>query len=249
MKLVILYSMGGLGDVGRHAVRAALERPGEIKEIKVLSQHTETLEDENWNCACPSLSPHIFTNEERERLDIVKIDSWEDDSLLSHFEGADAVITCLGNRQMTLGDRVGGEGSRMVVNAMNHHKISRAVVMSSMGINEDWPPLEFHWIGRVMRIIFLTCGKKDYRDLAAAEEAFQTSKDVDYLIIRPVALGEDVIPENKWLVQKQKYKDKSLAIGIAKLDCARFMVEEALTPTRHKTAIVIASPLPEKKER
>lgn len=246
MKLVILYSKGGLGDVGRHAVQAALERPNDIQEIKVLSEHTETLEEDNWNCGCST--PHSFTDEERKRVAIIKIDSWEDESLLEHFEGAGAVISCLGNRQMTLGDRVGGEGSRMVVKAMNHHKVSRAVVMSSAGVGDDWPPVEFHWSGKVLKFIFLSCGKKDYKDLTEAEEAFQSSKDVDYLIVRPLGLGEDAVPQKKWLVQKEKYKDKSLDINLAKLDCAHFMLEEALTPTRHKTAIVVGGvPLPEEK--
>lgn len=249
MKLVILYSKGGLGDVGRHAVQAALERPNnEITEIKVLSQHIETLQEENWNCGCTE--PHRFTDEDRKRIELIQVDSWDDnESLLGHFEGAGAVISCLGNRQMTLGDRVGGEGSRMVVKAMKRHKISRALVMSSMGIGNDWPPLEYHWAGKVLKLIFLSCGKKDYKDLAAAEEAFQSSsKDIDYLIVRPVGLGEECVPRNKWLVQKEKYKDTSLDINLAKLDCARFMVEEALAPTRHRMEVVLGAPMPEKEE-
>lgn len=242
MKLVILFSKGGLGDVGRHAIRAALDRPA-VDEITVLSQHTETLNDENWNCGCPS--PHKFTDDEKKRLTIVPLDSWEDGAIHQHFEGADAVISCLGNRQMTLGDRVGGEGSRMVVKAMNKYKIERVVVMSSMGVKDDWPPAEFHWSGKILSMIFMTCGKSDYKDLTAAEEAFHSSKDIDYLIIRPLGLGEDKVPENKWRIQKEKYKDKNLDINLAKLDCARFMLEEAMTPTHHKTAVVIGGQVKE----
>ena len=66
MKLVVLFSKGGLGDVGRHAVRAALDRGDEIEHITVLSQHTASLNDENWNCGCES--PHKFTDEEKKRI-------------------------------------------------------------------------------------------------------------------------------------------------------------------------------------
>jgi hypothetical protein len=236
LKLVVLFSKGGLGDVGRHAVRAALDRSDEIGHVTVLSQHTDTLQEENWNCGCTA--PHKFTDEEKKRLKIVQVDSW-DDGLSSHFEGASAVISCLGNRQMTLGDRVGGEGSHMVVKAMNQHKIQRAVVMSSMGIRDDWPPAEFHWAGKIMSIIFMTCGRSDVKDLTAVEEAFCSSHNIDYCVIRPVGLGEDFVPQNNWLVQTEKHKDKSLNIDMAKLDCARFMVEEAVNPTRHKTALVV----------
>jgi hypothetical protein len=43
-------------------------------------------------------------------------------------------------------------------------------------------------------------------------------------------------------IQKEKYKDTSLSVNMAKLDCARFMVEEALNPTRHKAAVVVGCP-------
>lgn len=243
MKLVILYSKGGLGDVGRHAVRAALERPTEIEHITVLSQHSESLNDDNWNCGCDS-SLHKFTDDEKQRLSIVHVDSWSDTTLASHFEGAGAVISCLGNRQMTLGDRVGGEGSAVVVKAMNLHKIRRAIVISSIGVGDDWPPLEFSWAGKIMACIFLTCGRSDYKDLTLVESTFQDSQNIDYLFIRPAGLAEDVVPQGHWYVQKEKHKDTSMSILLAKLDCARFMVEEAINPTRSKTAVVVGSPLP-----
>lgn len=241
MKVVILYSKGGLGDTGRHAVRAALDRPTEVEHITVMSQHSASLSDDNWNCACDA-SLHKFTDEEKKRLTIVQIESWDDESLLSYFEGAGAVISCLGNRQMTLGDRVGGEGSRMVVKAMNHYHVERAVVISSIGIGDDWPPLEYHWAGKVLSCIFLTIGRKDYKDLAMVEDAYKTSSRINYLLVRPVGLGEEVVPKGTCAVQKEKHKDKSLDIDMAKLDCARFMVEEALHPTRHKTAVVVGPP-------
>jgi hypothetical protein len=150
---------------------------------------------------------------------------------------------------MNLNDRVGGEGSRVVVKAMNEHKIERAVIMSSVGIQDDWPPLEFHWAGKFISFFFtqrmFSRMLPDYKDLSDAEEAFLTSKDIDYLMIRPVGLGEEVVPQNKWLVQKEKHKDKSLYFNMAKLDCARFMIEEALNPTRHKTGAVVGCPKPE----
>ncbi|KAI2507432.1 NAD(P)H-binding protein [Fragilaria crotonensis] len=243
MKLVILFSKGGLGDVGRHAVRAALERPTEIEHITVLSQHSESLNDDNWNCGCDS-SLHKFSDDEKQRLSIVHVESWSDTTLASHFEGAGAVISCLGNRQMTLGDRVGGEGSAVVVKAMNLHKIRRAIVISSIGVGDDWPPLEFSWAGKIMACIFLTCGRSDYKDLTLVESTFQDSQNIDYLFVRPAGLAEDVVPKGHWYVQKEKHKDKSMSILLAKLDCARFMVEEAINPTRSKTAAVVGSPLP-----
>jgi NAD(P)H-binding len=245
MKLVILFSKGGLGDVGRHAVRAALDRPNEIEHITVISQYTDSLKDKNWNSAC-SPSEIEITEDEWKRLTIVPIQSWEDEaSFLSYFEGAGAVISCMGNRQMTLGDRVSGVGNTKVVKAMTQYNIPRVVSISSVGIRDDWPPLEFHWSGKVLSCIFLTVGRSDYKDLSKGEEAYADSPSaIDYLIVRPVGLGEDIAPVGKWWVQKEKYKDTSFHFDSAKLDCARFMIEEVLKPTRHRTAVVLGAPLP-----
>jgi hypothetical protein len=245
MKLVILFSKGGLGDVGRHAVRAALDRPQEIEHITVISQYTDSLRDTNWNSAC-SPSEIQITEDEWKRLTIVPIQSWKDESsIVPYFEGAGAVISCLGNRQMTLGDRVSGVGNAMVVKAMKQHQVTRAVVISSVGIRDDWPPLEFHWSGKVLSCIFLTVGRSDYKDLSKGEEAYTSSlSDIDYLIVRPVGLGEDIVPTGKWYVQKEKYKDTLFHFDSAKLDCARYMIEEALKPTRHCSAVVLGAPLP-----
>jgi hypothetical protein len=247
-KLVILYCRGGLGDVGRHAVRVALDRP-DVDEITVLSPHAESLEDENWKCGCPE--PHKFTAEERKRFKVIKIESWEDESLLDHFENAKAVITALGNRQWFLGDdvRVGGRGSHMVIKGMKKHKIERAVVISSVGIQEDWPPLEWIWPGKIMACIFSTCSRREFRDLTEQEQNYKDSPEIDYLFVRPVGIGEDVLPQNTWLIQKEKYKDTSLYFNMAKLDCARFMVKEALEPSRHRTGAVIGAPMPEKNKK
>lgn len=71
-RLVILYGIGGLSDVGRHAVRAALDAG--VSHIKVLTQHPELLELPYWKCSCPE--PHTFTDEERQRFQVVKVDTW-----------------------------------------------------------------------------------------------------------------------------------------------------------------------------
>jgi hypothetical protein len=53
---------------------------------------------------------------------------------------------------------------------------------------------------------------------------------LDYLFVRPVGLGEEVLPTGHWAVQRKKHVD---AVGgnMSKLDCARFMAQEALQPT------------------
>lgn len=250
-RLVILYGVGGLSDVGRHAVQVAVQKKKETDEvdtITVLTRYPELLGETNWNCGCPE--PHGFSDEEKKMFHLVHVKDWSDSSLTSHFVGATSVISCVGNRQPTMmGVKPDSweafDGNKLVMKAMKEHSIPRAVVMTSMGVNEDWPPVEYHWAGKAMALIFLTCGRKCYKDLAAMEDAYRAS-DLDYLLVRPVGIGEDQLPQGKWKLQKEKHKDKDMGIDMAKLDVARYMMQEALEPTRHKDAVVIGPAMEEK---
>lgn len=232
--LAVLYSKGGLGDVGRHAILAALERK-DVTSIKVLSEHPETLQEKNWNCGCPQ--DHELTKEELGRIEIIPVKDWND--ITGHFKGVTAVVSCLGTRQPFFGHRVATKGSRAVVEAMKVHGVSRVVAMTSVGVGDDKPSLEYHWAGKVMDGMFATICRRERKDLQGSETCFRES-DLDFLLIRPTGLGEDVVPVNEWFLQKEKFKDR-VGINFAKLDCARFMVQEAMEPTKHRTAVVIGN--------
>jgi uncharacterized protein YbjT (DUF2867 family) len=179
--IVILYGTGGLSDVGRHCVQAALEVQG--VECRVLTQHPKMLEESNWECGC--LDSHHFTEEEKKRLDVIPVDSWDAEDLSSHFRGATAVISCLGNRQPFIGDWVAHEGNQAVIKGMTKNDVKRVVVLSSTGVEEDWPAIEWFWGGKILSAIFLTIGRTAFRDLTEMEKAYRAS-DTDFLIVRPV---------------------------------------------------------------
>ena len=159
--------------------------------------------------------------------------------LSPHFQGVTAVVSCLGNRQMFIGDRVAEQGTKVVVASMGANNVKRVVGMTSICIGDDVPGLEWHIAGKIMTALFRTVSRREAVDLRRAEIAYQDS-DLDYLLIRPVGLGEDVVPKNEWFIQKEKFKD-TLGINMAKLDCARYMVEEALNPTKSRTAVVVGA--------
>lgn len=241
-RLVILYGQGGLSDVGRHAVQVALV--DKACQVTVLTQHPELLDEPNWNCGCPE--PHSFSDEQKKNLKVVHVDKWNEndgDKWSAYFENADAVISCVGNRQptfmnVTASSWCSHEANEMVIKGMKKHNIRRAVAMSSMGIEEDWPPMEWRWEGKIMSLIFILCARRAFKDLSKMERAYRSS-GLDYLLIRPVGIGEDVLPENQWKLQTEKYKDADLEPNMAKLDVARYMVQEALEPTRHEDAVVV----------
>jgi NAD(P)H-binding len=243
-RLVILYGVGGLSDVGRHAILAALER-SDVEHVTVLTQHPELLGQETrWNCGCET--PHVISESDQARLTIVPVKSWKDDttSITPHFQGATAVISCLGNRQSFTGHWVSAAGNEAVIRAMQQtENLHRVVICSSVGIEEDWPPLEFFKPGYyILSCLFMSFSYFAFRDLTKMERAYKATAetDIDYLLVRPVGIGEDVKPVNKWVLQKKKYEDV-LHFDMAKLDCARYMVEEAIHPTRHREAVVIGA--------
>ena len=85
-RLVILYGVGGLSDVGRHAVQVAVEKrvKGEIQGLTVLTPNPELLDEPNWNCGCPE--PHKFTKEEKDLFNLVPVTDWKDPALKSQQE-------------------------------------------------------------------------------------------------------------------------------------------------------------------
>ena len=229
----VIYSSGGIGDVGRHAVRAALDQfEG---NVRVLTQSPESLDEENWNCSC---KPHTFTDAERQRLEVIAVDVTKDD-LTPHMTNVGTIVSALGNRQPWYGHRVGKAGTENLVKAMEASKIDQVVAVTSVGCSDDWPPVEFHWVGKVLAFMFRTAVISGYNDLTGAEKALQQSK-LDYLLVRPVGLGEERQPQEVFFIQKEKGKDK-VGPNMSKMDCANFVVKEALHPSYHKTGVVIGS--------
>lgn len=91
--------------------------------------------------------------------------------------------------------------------------------------------------------LYRSLDKKEDESNDDSEEKEMTGNDsaIDYLLVRPVGLGEDVEPVGDWKLQAKKHHDV-VGGNMAKLDCAKFMVQEALNPTLHRTAVVIGNP-------
>ena len=95
--------LGGLSDVGRHAILAALENQS-IEKITVITEYPEKLDEGNWECNCypkGHVNPFYHNPGEASKLQMVKIDTWknEQSDLAKHFDGATGVVSCLGHRQ------------------------------------------------------------------------------------------------------------------------------------------------------
>ena len=246
-RLVVLYGIGGLSDVGRHAILAALEKPS-LEKITVISEYPELLDEKNWECGCVGGHTNPFNDSNySSRLEMVKIESWKNDEprLAQHFEGADAIVSCLGHRQPGMRHSelikrglIAYEGNRKVIKAMEEANIDRVVVISSIALNGDksWP----HWANNVMAFLFKTLNKKARKDLEAMEEIFLESP-LDYLFVKPVGIGENVVPVGKYFLQKPGDKSEVVGGNMAKMDVASFMIDEAVSPTFHRTSKTVGA--------
>lgn len=156
--LGIIYSTGDIGDVGRHAVEAALEMPSSvIKQIKVFSINCShsLLEDTDWKCGC-RFSHDLYDRIDcLNRIQVINVDCSRDD-FSHHFTDVDAVISCLGNRNPFHPDSVAKLGTQRIVKAMLDNRIHRIVMLSSVGISNDWPPMEWSRSGDRLQAFFRT---------------------------------------------------------------------------------------------
>ncbi len=244
-KLVVLYGIGGLSDVGRHAILAGLEK--NVEHITVITEYPGMLNENSWECGCPDGHTNPFNDEAyASKLTMVEIDSWKNEqpNLSEHFQDADAVISCLGHRQPGRKNKelikkglIAYDGNKQVIKAMQEANVSRIIVISSFGLNrgdKSWP----HWASKVMRLLFLTFTRKARKDLLAMEKLI-TESPLDYLIVKPVGIGEDVVPAGKYFLQEPG--EETVGGNMAKMDVARFMVDEAIQPTTIRGSKVVGS--------
>jgi hypothetical protein len=249
--LLIIYSSGDLGDVGRHAVAAALEfPPAVVRQVRALSTNIKALEKRQWKCGCEE--QHSVT--ESDRLQLIQADCTTS-NLDPYMEGVSAVISCLGNRRPFHDDCVAKQGTQGIVQAVLRQRVTpRLVMLSSVGIAEDWPPMEWSREGQRLQGFFRTICWMQYQDLSGAELAIQqgamTNKEFNFLIVRSTLLEETTTPVGGWYVQVAKHKDHPPCPEFAKMDCARFMVQEAITPSIRRRAVVVGGvpapvPVPE----
>ena len=239
MNIAVFYSVGAFGDCARHAILHAIEHP-QVGMVKVFSSNLDAMQEENWKCGCPfHHGVRLKESPGYSKIQTYKVDVTKAEEMAKiDLKDVDVVISGLGNRQPFLGERVAKKGITHVLAEMSKNKIGRLIMMTSMGVNEDKPCLEWRWEGKIMAFLFLTFCRREYNDLASAENVVKANESIDYVFVRPVGLGEDVVPVDNYFLQKKKHEDE-LCPNMAKMDVGKFLVDQAVEPTLHKKAVVI----------
>lgn len=70
---------------------------------------------------------------------------------------------------------------------MKATNVERLVAVSSVGANEAWPPMMYHWVGPLFSAMLMTIMRKALKDVNAYENAI-TDSGLDYVLVRPVGL-------------------------------------------------------------
>lgn len=182
-------------------------------------------------------------------LEYVRLDV-DDPSTPSKLEevlgSADAVISCIGNRQPSMARWI-AQGNSIMLRALSAKGIKpRFLALSSFGIGNN--PLPGSMIRTLWSVMMATVLRSAKKDLEAMESSVQAS-GLDYLIVRPLGVDPEAKPKGNWHLipnaAEAKLHNKSSAdfFSISKEDVALFMIKEALEPTMHREGIMIG-PIP-----
>lgn len=267
MTLLIVYSSGDLGDVGRHCVALALKHP-RIRHVKVVTdQPPQHLFDErSYNkCRCPPHTHELLGF--KDRLRVFPSDLSRDE-YSRHVHNVDVVISCLGSRlpfHPNSSSHIAENGTTRIVQALLDldKTRQRIIMLSSVGIGNDWPPLEGLREGNFLQGLFRTICWEQYQDLSGAERAVSrswSSNQLDYVTARCVLLPDECLPTGLFRAIDQPQRSERQASPnisaegrgdscgragsdydqyIAKLDAAQFLIQEAVRPSRHRQVVIL----------
>mmetsp|Transcript_28758 Transcript_28758/g.77419 ORF Transcript_28758/g.77419 Transcript_28758/m.77419 type:complete len:222 (-) Transcript_28758:174-839(-) len=157
--------------------------------------------------------------------------------LESAFRGCSAVVAAPGSRQPGLANTC-ELGARIIVGAMKTAGVERLVVLSSMGVGNDFIPAGF--AKYLMKVMMVTYMAQPKRDLVAMEQVVRDS-NLDYVIVRPMGVDPDELPQGKWRVIDAPVK-RAPPLTVAKEDVAQYVLTEALSRAHSQAAVTVGKP-------
>jgi len=238
---VVFGRKGGLSDCGAYAALHAWKRPGvELRAVAVRGPGEKTDANSEVRVDVVDAAEKDRVTQEMKAMDIVTVEADSPEAqgqFEAAFEGVQAVVSAFGNRQPGM-PRFLASTSRKVVQAMKAKGVTRLVQLSSFGIGDRVIPSSM--IFKLWSFLLVTVLRSAKRDLLAMENAISTS-GLDYVLVRPVGVDPSRSKIGSWLAVTDPIKEP-VELGIAKSDAGLFLLEEALKPTYHKTALTLCQP-------
>ena len=158
MRLVIFGSTGG---TGLELTRQALEK-GHSVRVLVRNPNKMPLANANMRIVLGSVLDH--------------------ESVTKTVLGADAVLSCLGQRNLLRNTHVVSVGTRLISEVMKEHGVRRLVVESAFGAGES-----LALATALQKLVFATLLLAPYEDKNLMEPEVKSS-DLEWTILRPTML-------------------------------------------------------------
>lgn len=203
MKLLII---GGTGGTGQQLIKQALEQG---HSLTVLARHPEKIKIAN---------PH---------LSVIKGNVLDPEKVQEVMACQDAVLSALGHKRFFIKTNILSEGTSNIIHAMQKHKVSRFICITSLGIGDSRFKLGlYHTLFVIPVIIFFYFMDKE------KQEKLIKNSSLDWTIVRPGQL----IP--KWVAdlfhgkKPGNYKHGAdvgnyiLTKMISRADVAHFMLSQ-----------------------
>ena len=159
MRLAIF---GGTGGTGLELTRQALEHGHNVRAL----------------VRNPTRMPLVNPN-----MRLVLGNVLDQESVTKTVLGTDAVLSCLGQRNLVRNTRVVSAGTRMVMAVMQQHGVRRLVVESAFGAGES-----LALAGLAGRLLFATLLWAPYEDKNVMEPEVKAS-GLEWTILRPTLLS------------------------------------------------------------
>lgn len=155
--------VGATGGIGRRVVRRALDAGHRVRGL--------------------AREPTVVSP--ADGLQVVGGDVLDPEALGALLQGADVVVSCLGNDR--LGPMVTCAGTEALLDAMDAAQVRRLAVISSIGVGES--RAQGKRVSRLfMALVVPTVLRRPFADLAAMEEVVRRRRPESSTIVRPVAL-------------------------------------------------------------
>lgn len=152
-----------------------------------------------------------------DRMRVVLGNVLDRESVVKTVLGSDAVLSCLGQRNLVKNLHVLSGGTRLILDVMKQHGVKRFVCETSFGVAESYNDAPLF-----AKLVFRTMLRVPYSD-KVVQEAMIRESGLEWTIVRPTRLTDGPKTGNYTVGERLRCK---AGANISRADVAEFMLHE-----------------------
>jgi putative NADH-flavin reductase len=207
-----LLIVGATGGTGRHLVAQALERGYAV---------TALVRD-------PSK-----LRMDHERLNLVRGDVMDYDTIEAAMRGQEAVVSALGHKRFFYPTRIQSEGARNILRAMEAHHVSRFVCQTSLGLGDTAGRLGLYFTLFTIPVVL-----PFYFWDKARQERLIAESNAEWIIVRPGMLTNGA--RRRQFRHGFQIGNPLWTVRISRADVADFMLDQVTSDRYLRAAPAVA---------